>query len=152
APEGVSNATITVSGADASTTVELIADNPVGVSDEASHVEAHGFVSLAASDYSRSVTVNDVSWTLLPDHGRTGDAMTPFPVTAASQDPGDDAPRLEYDMHLFGSGEIRVTTYLSPTQAIQAEALRLALSFDDQAPVIVEADASLSNNTWETSV
>src|SRR5690606_17399677 len=56
------------------------------------------------------------------------------------------------DVHLFGSGDVRVHLYASPTQTIQAQPLRVATSFDDQAPVVVAAEASLSNASWENSV
>jgi hypothetical protein len=103
------------------------------------YVEGNGFVSIEAPHYSRNVPAEDVAWTYIPQLGRTYAAMTPLPVLAGSRIPGDNrTPRLEYDMHLFATGEVTVHVYLSPTKNFsQSEGLRYGISFNDEEPQIV---------------
>ncbi len=37
-----------------------------------------GYVSMDAAHFTQAVNSNGITWTILPDHGRTGDAITPF--------------------------------------------------------------------------
>ena len=53
-------------------------------------------VSIEADHYSKAINTNGITWKVLPDHGRTGSAITPFPVTASEQKPGGNAPHLQY--------------------------------------------------------
>jgi hypothetical protein len=50
--------------------------------------EKDGYVSIEADHYTQAVPANAITWTILPDHGRTGSALTAFPVTAPAQVPG----------------------------------------------------------------
>jgi hypothetical protein len=64
--------------------------------------------------------------------------MTPLPVTAKSQKPEGDSPRLEYNMHIFNTGTVKVKVYVSPTQNfLDTKGLHYAISFDDQEPQII---------------
>jgi len=130
----------------------VIATNPQGEVPAARHVEANGYLAFAASDADRAVESGEVGWVRLPDHGRTGDGMTPYPVTASEQAPGGDGPRLEYDVHLFGAGDVRVISYTSPTQQLQGHPVRFAVSFDDQEPIVVSPNPSDNLQTWENMV
>ncbi len=49
--------------------------------------EQNGYFSIAANNYSRAIHSPSVHWQVLPDHGRTGSAITTMPVTASSQTP-----------------------------------------------------------------
>jgi hypothetical protein len=80
--------------------------------------------------------------------------MTPFPVNAKRQTPGGDSPRLEYQMHLFTSGSVKVWAYLSPrNNVLYTDGLKYAVSIDDQEPQIVDITNSLNgipmNKSWE---
>ncbi|HSK97862.1 MAG TPA: hypothetical protein VK891_14665, partial [Euzebyales bacterium] len=137
--------------------VTAVVDNPeVARRDLTGFVEAGGFVSMAGGHHSRAVETGDVSWKLLPDIGRTGDGMAPWPVVNAQRTPGGDGARLEYDMTLFTTGPVEVTAYLSPRNAaLPWDGLKYAVSIDDAEPQVVDviaatgADPTPLNRQWE---
>ena len=104
---------------------------------------------MEAAHYSRTVENGHVRWQEIPGLGRTLSGMTPFPVTEPEQTPGGDSPRLEYDIHLFSAGEIRVCAYFSPTLDFKGEGgLKYAVSIDDEPPVEVNLHADESGFLW----
>lgn len=156
APGGVTDVPITITGPDGTTaTVTARVNNPV-VDRGAlrGFVEANGYISIEAEHFDRNVEVGGIGWKLIPHAGRTGSGLTPFPVTAARQDPLQDAARLEYDIEVFTPGDVTVWAYLSPRLAIQpTDGLKYAISIDDAAPQIVnttvELNARPDNKAWE---
>jgi len=79
--------------------------------------------------------------------------MTIFPMTAESTTTPQSSPCLEYRMYLFRSGTVEVETVLAPTlNFVPGRGLRYALSFDDQAPQIVDALAANSVADWSKTV
>jgi glycosyl hydrolase family 115 (putative glucuronidase)/glycosyl hydrolase family 115 len=158
APKGTSHVPITVTGPGGATvTVQAVVDNPaVARSQLAGFVEANGYVAMEASHFTNAVNSSSVRWKRIPDIGRTGSGMEPFPVTAASQTPGGASPRLEYRMSLFTTGPVKVTAYLSPRNpALSPDGLRYAISVDDEAPQTVNittatgANDTSMNRQWE---
>jgi hypothetical protein len=117
-------------------------------------VEAHGYVSMEAGHFTRAVAPPGREWIVIPDHGRTLAGVTAFPVTAPAIPPArGGGMRLEYQMHLFSQGDVSVDVHLAPTQKFQPGAgLRYAVSFDDEAPTIVNVHADDSLAAWEKSV
>jgi hypothetical protein len=117
-------------------------------------VESDGHVSIEAAHFSRAVQSQGVTWTALEGFGRTLSAVTPHPVTAGSRQPAGDSPRLEYDMHLFTTGEIEVNLITAPTLAfVPGRPLRAAVSFDDAPPRIVEIHADPADvEGWQRTV
>jgi hypothetical protein len=85
------------------------------------------------------VNGNGITWTILPDHGRTGDAITAFPVTAKRQLPGGSSPRLSYDFYLKRTDSFEISIHCSPTLNIYhtPEGLQFAVSVDDEEPEII---------------
>ena len=73
---------------------------------------------------------------ILPDHGRTASAITPFPVTAGEQKPGGNSPRVEYDFYTNKTGAITLNAFFSPSLNIHntPEGLQYAISIDGEAP------------------
>jgi hypothetical protein len=149
---------ITVRGSDGTrVVVRAEVDNrPLLRSPRRSFVEANGYVSMEAAHATRTVGGHGVSWLRIPGIGRTGDGMTPRPATAASQTPGGASPRLEYATTLRTSGPVKVTAYLSPrNNVLPTEGLRYAVSFDGQAPQVVNvtkttgSDDTTMNKQWE---
>ncbi|UCM91152.1 glycosyl hydrolase 115 family protein [Streptomyces marincola] len=158
APRGTTRVPITVTGPDgASVEVTAVVENPaVPRRRLAGFIEAGGYVSIEAAHHTRAVNTTGVHWRRIPDIGRTGDGMTPFPVTAGRRTPGGRSPRLEYELTLFTAGEVRVHAYLSPrNNVLPTDGLCYAVSFDDQEPRVVNVTAvtgandTSMNKQWE---
>jgi hypothetical protein len=116
-------------------------------------IETDGHVAIEAPDFSRSMPGADAGWTTLEDFGRTLGGVTPVPVTAATQAIGSAAPRLEYDLHLFSTGDMTVELQVAPSLDFQPEEpLRIAVSFDDAPPQVLGLDTWTSDDTWARSV
>jgi hypothetical protein len=152
-PPGVHRVPITITGPNhRKVVVCAVIDKPAGVRADVGtgFVEAGGYVSMEAEHYSRAVDVPSINWLRVPDLGRTLSGVTISPATAASQSPGGDAPRLEYDVNLKSSGDVKVHAYVSPTLNFQnTEGLRYAVSFDDQPPQIVNIHEGENLQLWE---
>ena len=135
----------------AKTSKELI---PAGITGNHFY-QYSGFVSMDAAHYSQAVNSNGITWTILPDHGRSSDAITTFPVTAPRQRPGGNSPRLSYDLYVREAAAFELSLYCSPTLNLQhaPEGMQFAVSIDDQEPQIMELNKDDSNNRiWETWV
>ena len=157
APSGTQHVPITVSGPNGSRVViQAVIENPASPSRESvtGFVEGGGYVSIEAEHYTRAVNAAPVTWERIPDLGRTLSGMTVTPVTSTSRAPGGESPRLEYRMFLFDSGTVKVHAYLSPTLNFTGskDGQRYAVSFDDEPPQIVNAQADTSNRAWEKMV
>jgi len=153
APTGSTRVPVTINGPEKSGVVVYApVNNPESPKPDqvTGFVESNGYVSIEAEHYTRAVNAPPIRWQRIPDLGRTLSAMTPFPVTAESQTPQGDSPRLEYCMHLFSSGKVKVKTYLSPTQNFHnTQGLRYAVSFDDQSPQIVNIHRKDTVPDWK---
>jgi hypothetical protein len=156
APKGVTKVPITVTGPGGAVVgVQAIVENPdVTPAVLSGFIEANGCVSFEADHYARQIGAGPISWKRIPDIGRTGSGMTPMPVTAPRQTPGGAGLRLEYDVHLFSAGQVRVWAYLSPRNDVRnAGGLRYAVSIDDAKPQIVNITTALGgipmNRSWE---
>jgi hypothetical protein len=153
APTGKNSAVITITGSDEKQViVHAPISNPGSPKPEQvkGFVESNGYVSMEAEHYTNAVNKAPVRWLRIPHLSRTLSAMTLLPVTAKSQSPEGDSPRLEYNMHLFNSGKVEVKVYLSPTQNfLNTQGLRYAISFDDQAPQIVNIHAMDTVPDWK---
>ena len=158
APRGTTMVPITINGpGGSSVVVQAPIENPHAPrSGLAGFIEANGYVSMEADHYSRAVRSGSVSWSRIPDIGRTGSGMTPSPVTASRLAPGGASPRLEYTVTLFTTGQATVWTYLSPrANVLPTDGLHYAVSIDDAAPQVVNvttatgaSDATM-NRQWE---
>jgi hypothetical protein len=155
APLGTSDASVTITGPDPhAITIKMRAFNTQDPPGNNRHgfVEADGYVSMEAEHYTKK---NDAiaKWERIDDYGRTLSAMTVFPRTAKSATPPANSPSLEYQMYLFHAGHIAVEAILAPTlNFVPGRGLRFAISFDDQAPEIIDALAQNSAQAWAQSV
>jgi Glycosyl hydrolase family 115/Gylcosyl hydrolase family 115 C-terminal domain len=116
-------------------------------------VEANHYVSIQSEHFTGNTAAGAVHWDKLPGFGETLSGLTVFPVTAASVEPPQAAPTLEYRMYLFDSGKCDVQAILAPTNNfVPGRGLRYAISFDDQPPQVVDALADNSQKAWEQAV
>ncbi|WP_158847737.1 glycosyl hydrolase 115 family protein [Saccharothrix deserti] len=155
APTGKTTVPITVTGAGRTVTVQAVVNKPTTVAVDG-FVEANGYVSIEADHYTKAVNGNGISWSRLPDIGRTGSGVQPSPVTAANQTPGGNGPRLEYRINLTTTGPVTVWAHLSPRNNVRpGDGVKYAVSIDDQAPKTVNittatgADDTAMNKGWE---
>jgi hypothetical protein len=153
APKGIHNAQINITGPNKATvTVKAVINNPVSPKREEieGFVESKGYVSMEAEHYTKAVIKYNISWLRIPDLGRTLSGMTPMPVTAPSQKPEYENPRLEYKMYLFSSGKVRVKAYFSPTQNFHnTKGLHYGISFDDEQPQIINVHKNDTIPDWK---
>lgn len=105
-------------------------------------------VAIEAAHFTRAFSRATEQWTVLADHGRTGSAITIFPVTTAAQPPAAGTPRVEYDIYTFGEGDVKIHSYHSPTLNFTGapEGLQYAISIDDEAPQVVSINKEDKNS------
>ncbi len=153
APNGTHRVPITVTGPNKSSiVVQAVINNPAMPEREQvrGFVESNGYVSIEAEHYTQAINADPIKWLLIPNLGRTLSGITPVPVTAKSQTPGGNSPHLEYCLHLFSSGKVKVKTYLSPTQNFHdTQGMRYAISFDDQTPQIINIHEKDTIPDWK---
>jgi hypothetical protein len=114
--------------------------------------EINGYVSIEAAHFTKAINTNNIQWKVLPDHGRTGDAVTPYPVTAPAQTPGGNSPHLQYELYVNDTGPATLRAYFSPTLNFHnnPEGLQYAISIDNEAPRIISINKEDNNvRTWE---
>jgi hypothetical protein len=155
-PRGEDSGTIAIQQKDGpAVSVRVQALNPATPARDSleGFVEANHLVSVEAEHFTRQSSVDSVHWDKIPGFGETLSGVTIFPVTAASLEPPQPAPTLEYRMYLFDSGKCDVEAILAPTNNfVPGRGLRYAISFDDQPPLVVDALADSSQKAWEEAV
>ncbi len=118
--------------------------------------ESRKVVSMEAAHFSKAVNTHGLQWKVLPDLGRTGDAVAIFPVTAKEQRPGETGPHLQYEVYTESEGDCKLYAYCSPTLNFHntATGLRYAVSVDDEVPQIISLNSEDKNsisgiwNSW----
>lgn len=116
-------------------------------------VKTNTGIALEADRFSKLMNTKEVTWKILPDHGRTGSAITTFPVTAITQSLSANSPHVEYEIETKQAGEAIVKAYFSPTLNFHAteEGLQYAISIDDETPQIVslnKEDKTSDKGIW----
>ncbi|MBW0177921.1 glycosyl hydrolase 115 family protein [Sediminibacterium sp.] len=110
-------------------------------------------ISIAADHYTNIYNSNTIKWTVIPDLGRTGSAITVMPVTAPSQQPGAGTPYVSYDIYTSSKGNFAINAYFSPTLNVQntENGLSYAISVDDEQPQIIsinKEDKNTGTGIW----
>ncbi|MBN1173695.1 MAG: glycosyl hydrolase 115 family protein, partial [Micromonosporaceae bacterium] len=160
APRGKTIVPILVKGSEGSTIVVHAIVEHRDVAQRArrrrGHVEANGYVSTAADHPTAVIATPDACWKRIPDIGRTGSGMEPFPVTASRQNPPGVGPRLEYEMVLFTTGVVTVWVHASTrNDTLSNGGPRYAIAFDEGCPQPVDITADtgaqdlIMNRQWE---
>ncbi|MFB9864236.1 glycosyl hydrolase 115 family protein [Rufibacter immobilis] len=136
APKGKATGAILVKGAGKEYTVEVPIRN--NLPKASGFVENNGVVSIEAARFIRKSDSKDISWTVVPNLGRTSSSITIEPANAERQKPGENAPRVEYEFTIFDGGDLKVEAYLSPIQNYKKnEGLKYAIAIDNEEPHIV---------------
>lgn len=158
APEGISLVDIRVDAGDLGAAIlQLPIHKPEGATDVAAFAASNGWISAEAAAATRRIPGDGVGWQVISNLGRSGDGIATFPVTTPASEPGENSPRLEFDVHLFEAGDVDITVTTAPTLDFQGQGgIRFAVSVDDGEPVIVTAidgtAAGDGNVPWEESV
>jgi hypothetical protein len=161
APAETSGGTVAIAGAGQAVSVAVEAFHPAAVTPDSLHgfVEAGGVVAIEPEHFTRRTEAGERHWTRIDDYGRSLSGMrAEAPVDAPEAVPGRDSPVLEYRMYLFHPGPAEVTAITAPTlNFVPDRGLRYAVSFDGEAPRIVELvpqgyRAMNGNRDWEQSV
>jgi len=153
-PAGATTAQVTITGADGGkAVVELpLRHAALRAKDAHGFVETGGVVAIEAEHYARALAPAGRTWLRVPGFGATLSGMTTLP----SDGPAAtllDAMRLEYEVWLTEPGKVKVEATLAPTLKFRpGPGFRYAVSFDDEAPVVIDVHADASNRHWEKMV
>jgi hypothetical protein len=94
-------------------------------------VAANGVIALEAPGFSRAVDGRGLEWKVIPNLGRTRGAVIALPQGLAPTVQSDGV-RLEYDVELSRSGDLKAQLYLVPTLDTNGSTgLNLGVSIDD---------------------
>ena len=97
---------------------------------------------MEAEHFTRRRDRDGAGWQVIKGLGRSGDSVAVFPATVMSRVEPEAiralSPSLEYDMHVFGSGELELHLDCLPTQPVApGRGVRLAISIDGGEPVVL---------------
>lgn len=152
APAGTSNVPIIIKAADGKTVTVMAVIHNTTNTGKKGFLEENGYIAMEAAHFTKAVNTKAVSWKILPDHGRTLSAVAPSPVTAAVQEISAGSPRLEYAVNLLQAGEIKISTFLSPTlDFTNTNGLFYAISIDDEKPQLINI-SDPEKRKWDTDV
>lgn len=152
-PNGFHRVPVVVYGPDDITVkvfIEINKPSSPGRDEITGYMEGSGYISMEAVKFSRKVDSNGIVWAVIPDLGRTGSSVTPFPATATRIKPGEGTPHLEYKLNLLNPGKVKVMVYVSPTLNFHAtEGLKYGISFNEEEPKIVNIHEGDTIPDWE---
>jgi Glycosyl hydrolase family 115/Gylcosyl hydrolase family 115 C-terminal domain len=120
--------------------------------------EDNAYVSIGAAHFTKAINTEGIIWKILPDLGRTSDAVTTFPVTAPEQKININAPHLEYEVYTYSTDSFKINAYFSPSLNFHntQEGLQYAISIDDETPQTISINKEDKNsisgiwNKWMT--
>ncbi|PIF60095.1 glycosyl hydrolase 115 family protein [Flavobacterium sp. 2] len=116
-------------------------------------VENNGYISIEAQNYSKAIHSDMVKWTIIPNIGRTESGVTLKPSNIKAIEISEHSPRLEYNIHFFSKGKIKVNAFFSPTINFKiGDGLKYGIGFDDEKPQVMNLNADSSEKAWAESV
>jgi hypothetical protein len=156
-PQGRSTGVITVTGAGKTVTVNVSAVNwQTAVK---GFVESGGYVAIEAEHYSKNTETDKGKWLRVEDYGLTLSGMrATAPANAEPAIAGNNAPCLEYPIHLFSGDSVQLTLVTSPfLNFLPDRDIKLAVAFDGADPQYVTLVPArylvhFSNPDWAQSV
>ncbi|MBX2893804.1 MAG: glycosyl hydrolase 115 family protein [Cyclobacteriaceae bacterium] len=114
--------------------------------------EKDNYVSIEANHATNMLKSQTITWQVIPNLGKTGSAITTFPVTASRQVPGASSARVEYKFYSYSKGPVSAHLYFSPTLNFHAlqNGLQYAVAIDDEKPQVFSVNANDADlKTWE---
>jgi hypothetical protein len=127
-----------------------------GASAEGLFFEHNGMASMYATHFSRKNQNDMVKWQVLPGHGRTGDAITTFPVIHPDVSDAKNSPWLEFDVLNYSQPDsITLHLYFSPTLNFLhlPKGLQYEISVNGDTPQVISInEKDYDNRTWESWV
>jgi hypothetical protein len=159
-PAGTTRGTVTVSGANRKVDIEVPVSNPASVTARTLHgfIEGEGVVAIEPEHFSANHDAGDKRWIRVEDYGRTLSGMRATGPAEARAAPGQDSPRLEYQVYTLAGGSFDVYAVTAPTlNFLPGRGLAFAVSVDDgpsSAVEVIKLDASghESSESWEQAV
>ncbi|MCV2487693.1 glycosyl hydrolase 115 family protein [Flavobacterium sp. SH_e] len=116
-------------------------------------VENDGYISIESKNYSKAINSDAVKWTVIPNLGKTDSGITIKPSNIQPIEISEQSPRLEYDVHFFSKGKIKVKTYFSPTINFKmGDGLKYGIAFDLEKPQIMNLNTDSTEKAWAESV
>lgn len=116
-------------------------------------VESNGYISIESKNYSKAINSGSVKWTIIPNLGKTDSGITIKPSNIQPFEISEQSPRLEYNVHFFTKGKIKVKAYFSPTINFKiGNGLKYGIAFDSEKPQIMNLNADSSEKNWAESV
>lgn len=116
-------------------------------------VEDNGYISIESKNYSKAINSDAVKWIVIPNLGKTDSGITIKPSNIQSIEISEQSPRLEYNVHFFSKGKVKVYAYFSPTINFKiGEGLKYGIGFDNEKPQIMNLNADSSEKAWAESV
>lgn len=116
------------------------------------YFEKDQYVSIEADHTTNTINSNNINWKVLPDLGKTGSSITPFPLTASVQTLSNNSPHVEYEFYSYSEGEASLQLYFSPTLNFYRSetGLQYAISIDDETPQVINLNPEDSQvKIWE---
>ena len=117
-------------------------------------VEADGYISIEAANTQRRHRTDSGLWYEIPLHGRTRSSMAvSMPIDETFVEDSTASPVIEYDLHLFSSGDISIQTIVAPSlNFVPDRGLRYAISLGEEPPQIIDILEDNSDKAWQDSV
>lgn len=116
-------------------------------------VENDGYISIEAANYSKALNGNSFQWTTIPNIGKTESGVTLKPSNIKRIEVTEASPRLEYNIHFFSTGTVKVHAYFSPTiNFTTGDGLKYGIAFDSEKPQIMNLNADSSEASWSKAV
>ena len=114
-------------------------------------IETNNTISIEAHHFTKAINANGITWKILPDLGKTGSAVTSFPVTVSNTKLTATSPHLEYEFYTYNKDTVTVIAYFSPTLNFHntTTGLQYAISIDNETPQIISLNREDNKvNVW----
>lgn len=152
APKGIANNQFIVVADNQKFTLQLKTNN---VKSDKVHgfIESNGYISIESKNYSKTINSDSVKWTVIPNLGKTDSGITLKPSNILPIEISEQSPRLEYNVHFFSKGKVKVKAYFSPTINFKiGDGLKYGIAFDSEKPQVMNLNTDSSEKNWAESV